>query len=119
MKVLTVKNPWADWIIFGHEGEFKTTENRTWETLYRGRICIHVSKQIDMYAVGIAHEFFPGIEEDLEYWRNQTEIIIGSVELYTIDRKIETKWDEPDCFHWRFKNPPVSYLETNAYSVYL
>jgi hypothetical protein len=43
MKVLSVKNPWADWIIFGHEGKIKTTENRTWETLYRGL------KTVDMH----------------------------------------------------------------------
>jgi hypothetical protein len=102
MKVLSVKNPWADWIIFGHKGKIKTTENRTWEILYRGRIYIHVSKQIDMYAVD---KLFQATGEDLEYWKNQTGMIIGSVELYAIDREIKTEWDEPDLFHWRFKNP--------------
>jgi hypothetical protein len=102
MKVLTVKNPWADWIIFGHLGNIKTAENRTWETLYRGRIYIHVSKKIDMYAVD---KLFPADGEDMEYWKNQTGMIIGSVELYATDREIKTEWDEPNLFHWRFKNP--------------
>jgi hypothetical protein len=102
MKVLTVKNPWADWIIFGHKGNIKTTENRTWETLYRGRICIHVSKKIDLDAVD---KLFPADSEDMEYWENQTGLIIGSVELYAIDREIKTEWDEPGLFHWRFRNP--------------
>jgi hypothetical protein len=102
MKVLSVKNPWADWIIFGHKGKIKTTENRTWETLYRGRIYIHVSKQIDMYAVD---KLFQATEEDFEYWKNQTGMIIGSVELYATDREMKTEWDEPGLFHWRLKNP--------------
>jgi hypothetical protein len=102
MKVLSVKNPWADWIIFGHKGNIKTTENRTWETLYRGRIYIHVSKQVDKYAV---NKLFQATDADLERWENQAGMIIGSVELYAIDREIKTKWDEPDLFHWRFKNP--------------
>jgi hypothetical protein len=87
MKVLPVKNPWADWIIFGHMGNIKTTENRTWETLYRGRIYIHVSKKIDLDAVD---KLFPANSEDMEYWKNQTGLIIGSVELYAIDREIKT-----------------------------
>jgi hypothetical protein len=102
MKVLTVKNPWADWIIFGCKGNIKTTENRTWETLYRGRIYIHVSKKIDADAVD---KFFPENLEDIEYWKNQTGMIIGSADLYAIDREMKTEWDEPDLFHWRLKNP--------------
>jgi hypothetical protein len=98
MKVLTVKNPWADWIIFGQRGEFKTTENRTWETLYRGRIYIHVSKKIDK-RVDLADS------RDMEYWENQTGMIIGSVELYAIDREMKTEWDDWRLFHWRLKNP--------------
>jgi hypothetical protein len=104
MKVLTVKNPWADWIIFGQRGEFKTTENRTWETLYRGRIYIHVSKKIDEDALYTLFRM-TGEEPDLEYLKNQTGLIIGSVELYAIDREMKTEWDEPDLFHWRLKNP--------------
>jgi hypothetical protein len=98
VKVLTVKNPWADWIIFGQRGEFKTTENRAWETLYRGRIYIHVSKKID-------RRVDSADSRELEYWETQTGMIIGSVELYAIDRERKTEWDEPGSFHWRLKNP--------------
>jgi hypothetical protein len=104
MKVLTVKNPWANRIIFDYKGKIKTTENRTWETLYRGRIYIHVSKQIDEDALYTLLRM-TGEEPDLEYLKNQTGLIIGSVELYAIDREMKTEWDEDGLFHWRLKNP--------------
>jgi hypothetical protein len=96
-----VKNPWADWIINGLDGQIKTTENRTWKTLYRGRIMIHVSKTLD-YNFTKRLGFDPSL---LVRWDRQQGCIIGSVELYAIDREMKTQWDEPDLFHWRFKNP--------------
>jgi hypothetical protein len=39
MKSLSIKNPYAYWIING----IKDVENRTWKTDYRGKILIHVS----------------------------------------------------------------------------
>jgi len=104
MKVLTVKNPWADWIIFGCEGSFKTTENRTWETFYRGRLYIHVSKQLEDNPYFWTYIRTDGKERH-EYWKNQSGKIIGSVELYGIDREIKTEWDEPGLFHWRMRDP--------------
>lgn len=41
--VLTVQQPWADWIVDGH----KDVENRTWSTPYRGRLYIHAAKKED------------------------------------------------------------------------
>ena len=37
MKVLTIKQPWAELIINGH----KCYEFRSWKTKYRGKILIH------------------------------------------------------------------------------
>ena len=103
MKCLTVKNPWADWIINGLQGRIKTTENRTWETTYRGRLYIHVSKTPDKSAIeGIIIE-----PEVIERWQVQQGCIIGSVELYAIDRDIKTHWDEAGLFHWRLRNPEL------------
>jgi hypothetical protein len=101
MKVLSVKNPWADWIINGLDGEIKTTENRTWETLYRGRIMIHVSKTLD-YKFTKRLGFDPSL---LVRWDEQNGRIIGTVELYAIDKEMKTQWDEPGLFHWRLRNP--------------
>jgi hypothetical protein len=101
MKVLTVKNPWADWIINSLNGQIKTTENRTWETLYRGRIMIHVSKTFDQLNIHPPQ----ATSEDMDWWEKQKGHIIGTVELYAIDREMKTQWDESGLFHWRFKNP--------------
>ena len=108
MKVLTVKNPWADWIIFGmgygrgfSHPDIKTTENRTWQTLYRGKIAIHVSKKLDISKV----RSWNARQEDLARWGSQAGKIIGVVELYTIDKEFKTGWDEAGLFHWRLRNP--------------
>jgi len=42
MKVLSIINPWAHFIMY----HGKNIENRTWKTDYRGRILIHVSKKV-------------------------------------------------------------------------
>jgi hypothetical protein len=39
VKALSVKRPWADWIISGR----KPVENRTWRTWHRGPLLIHAS----------------------------------------------------------------------------
>jgi hypothetical protein len=101
MKVLPVKNPWADWIINGLNGQLKTTENRTWETLYRGRIMIHVSKTFDQYPLKQVQV----TSDDIDRWEKQKGHIIGTVELYAVDREMKTQWDEPDLFHWRLREP--------------
>lgn len=47
--ILSVKQPWADWIIHGT----KTVENRTWKNApkYRGRLYIHASLKKDTEAM--------------------------------------------------------------------
>jgi hypothetical protein len=105
MKVLTVKNPWADWIINGYKGTIKDAENRRWEALYRGRLYIHVSKTIDKLPLTIFSYGYSYSAADLERWKNQRGCIIGSVELYGIDRNMKSSWDEEGLFHWRFRDP--------------
>lgn len=43
MKILCIRQPWADLIVSGH----KDVENRTWPTKYRGQILIHAGKQFE------------------------------------------------------------------------
>lgn len=43
MKVLTIKQPWAELIINGH----KYYEFRSWKTKYRGKILIHAGMSIE------------------------------------------------------------------------
>ena len=42
MKAITIRQPWA-WAIFNAG---KNIENRTWETNFRGTICIHAGKTL-------------------------------------------------------------------------
>lgn len=43
MKALTIKQPWANAIIYWG----KDIENRDWPTKFRGRVAVHASKRID------------------------------------------------------------------------
>lgn len=43
MKVLSIRQPWADLIISGH----KDIENRSWPTKFRGPVLIHAGKQFE------------------------------------------------------------------------
>ncbi len=43
MKVLTIKNPWAELIVNG----YKEYEFRSWKTSYRGKILIHSGLNIE------------------------------------------------------------------------
>ena len=43
MKVLTIKNPWAELIVSG----YKQYEFRSWKTNYRGKILIHSSMNLE------------------------------------------------------------------------
>ena len=46
MKCLSLKQPYADLLVFGE----KTIELRKWNTKFRGEFLIHVSKNIDIFA---------------------------------------------------------------------
>ena len=48
MKALSLKQPWANWIIDGT----KTIETRKWNTKFKGRFLIHASKSIDKSVEG-------------------------------------------------------------------
>ena len=43
MKVLTIRNPWAELIVSG----YKKYEFRSWKTNYRGKILIHSSANLE------------------------------------------------------------------------
>lgn len=43
MKVLSIRQPWADLIVLG----LKKAEFRSWKSLYRGPVVIHASKQVE------------------------------------------------------------------------
>jgi hypothetical protein len=43
MKAISIRQPWASLIVAG----YKTIENRTWDTGYRGPLLIHAGKRWD------------------------------------------------------------------------
>jgi len=106
MKVLSIKNPWAYLIAKG----FKCVENRTWQTKYRGKILIHVSKKWDVNGmVSLSdrrdllsyHEY----SEVCSEVNNATGCIIGHVDLVDIVDDSESKWAVPGEWHWVLENP--------------
>ncbi len=57
MKALSVKNPWASWIIYGRVEKgivcYKTIEGRSWGTNYRGPVVICASRKADQVAMPV------------------------------------------------------------------
>jgi hypothetical protein len=56
MKALSIRQPWAWLIVNG----YKTIENRTWPTKFRGRVLIHASK-------GMTHDEYDDVEDYLMF----------------------------------------------------
>ena len=67
MKVLSLRQPFAEWVVSGR----KTIELRTWNTTFRGKFLIHASGK---------HESLP------------TGVIVGSADLTEV-KKYESKED--------------------------
>lgn len=57
MTALSIKQPWAWLIVHG----YKTVENRTWKTGYRGPVLIHAGKSFDNIGYQEIKEAFPEI----------------------------------------------------------
>jgi hypothetical protein len=105
MKVLTVKNPWAYLIIYGFDfgpemGGFKIkdVENRTWETMYRGSLLIHASKNFDENAYWDIRPF--NVK-----WADYNGHIIGRANLADCVKDSKSRWAEPGLWHWVLKDP--------------
>lgn len=105
MKVLTIKQPWADLIVTG----VKDIENRTWKTSYRGRILIHASKvpcsreELEAYTLPV----LKGNVDIKNYKPGQLACgtIIGSVELVDCVINHPSQWAEDGVYNWVLANP--------------
>lgn len=78
MKCLSVRQPWAHFIINGE----KDVENRKWSTKLRGRVLIHASKQVDEE---VMKRF--NIKEHLP-----TGCIVGHVEIVDCVQEYNSAW---------------------------
>lgn len=97
-RMLTIKQPWASAIAFGH----KDIENRDWSTEYRGPVIIHAGLNTDQHAYG---------QHPLEFSQIPplhvlpTGVMIAVVDLVDITRDSTSPWAQPDKFHWHLANP--------------
>jgi hypothetical protein len=80
--VLSVRQPWAHWIINGHPSgmNHKDIENRTWRPSYRGPLAIHAARGID-----------PD-DEDLVTQEMVCGAIIGIVDLVDVVESSDSPW---------------------------
>jgi hypothetical protein len=110
VKALTVKNPWAWWIVHGYKTSsgilYKDVENRTWKTDYRGKIFVHASKrpcdiQTSLEGVFTDMAFLKAIVYETAHYNGMS---IGGVEITDCTRTPGSKWAEPGMGHWILKN---------------
>jgi len=104
MKALSIIMPWAYLIMkFG-----KDVENRTWRTDYRGRVLIHASKKPSPYTVEILQEAFGQAALEKVNCLDMEKLcgcILGSVEIVDCVKNYNSRWAEPDMWHWVLRNP--------------
>ena len=108
MKCLSVKQPWAALIVSGE----KDVENRSWATMYRGRVLIHASASPDRTAVLPKLTILRGATRSSKTWQTKlnalkavTGAIIGSVELYDCVPSHPSRWaDKHYAWHWLLRD---------------
>ncbi len=116
MKALTVRQPFASLIVDG----YKTIENRTWKTDYKGPLAIHAaaSKPDPVVMALVKDHFFKwwmGTHrsdhvEGLMYWHHRFEssqeiprgCVIGAVNLVDGSARVgmDNPWALVDHYHW-------------------
>ena len=108
MKTLTVRQPWAWLIVHG----YKTVENRSWSTNYRGSLLIHAAKAVDREGMAdlrahwaeIGDPLTPSELKDLE----TVGAVVGRVNV--IDCTLtpqgdDCEWHNPGAWAWILRNP--------------
>lgn len=117
MKALSIRQPWAHWIL--HEG--KDVENRMWSTTYRGPLLIHASKtwasrpvlwrrrkwdRVDSVRIGNRWIYAPGLLA--------RGAIVGMVRLVGCVQNSPSPWAEPGQYHWLLEEP-LAFCEPIPY----
>jgi hypothetical protein len=109
MKALSIKNPWA-YLIF-HGG--KDIENRTYATMFRGKLLIHASKQ-SMYVKNCIELMPKHLHLSYDDVRNlciksesTNGLIIGSVLLVDCIPNSKSDWAQNGCWHWVLESPTL------------
>jgi hypothetical protein len=111
MIALSIRQPWAHFIVHGAAGRFKDVENREWRTPFRGRCLIHASKSgtrrdFDAQVAGVAEAL--GVDLQWEFDEFPRGGVIGSVEIYDcVDSHDSPWWMGPHGFLLRDPRPTV------------
>jgi hypothetical protein len=90
VRTLTIRQPWAEWIIAGE----KDVENRTWSTSHRGLMGIHAGQSVAALR-----------ELDLDPADFVLGALVGLVELVDIVRDHPSPWAEVDRWYWLVTRP--------------
>lgn len=92
MKALSLRQPWADLVVYG----VKDVENRDWSTRHRGLLVIHAARTMDDEAMArVGH---------LLTRTPPTGALIGTVEVLDCVRDAASEWAWPDKWHWLVAN---------------
>ena len=107
MKALSVRQPWAWFIVNGH----KDIENRTWapsDVVIGKRILIHAGqrkmtrKDFELfleYCAELKISKHPKSVDDFDYGA-----VVGSVLIDGVTRSLKTFWALPKHYHWRLSD---------------
>lgn len=109
MKALTIKQPYAQLIVDG----IKDIENRTWPTIRRGKVLIHVSQfkiksETNFYNIVTPEQWnnLPGyMTDDIADDNFVRSAIIGEIEIVDCIKDSKSIWALPDHWHWIIANP--------------
>jgi hypothetical protein len=92
MKALSLRQPWADLIVYG----IKDVENRRWSTRHRGLLVIHAARTLDLVAMErVGH---------LLTREPPTGALIGTVEVFDCVRDAKSQWAWAGHWHWVVAN---------------
>ena len=95
MIALSIRQPWASFIITGVAGRFKDIENRDWSAPFRGRLLVHASKNAvkkDFAAAIASVEEALGIDIDMPFDAFPRGGVIGSVEVFDCVDASSSPW---------------------------
>lgn len=105
MKAITIKQPWAWFIICVEEGR-KDIENRTWDTKIRGTVAIHAGKSFSWNSIP------EHTREDMKH-ELHFGAIIGLIDIVDVVTEHDSEWFEGP-FGFVLANPrelpePISF----------
>lgn len=109
MKTITVRQPWAWLIVNG----YKTVENRTWSTDYRGPLAIHAGHKVEQRVLRAVRQVAEANGTPLSA-SDEAEMrivgaLVGVVDLVdcttTVTESEDLQWWEPDMIGWLLRNP--------------